>query len=105
MARPVRINVAGGWYHVTARGIERRLIFSDRRDYEHFLELLGAMAERYGVQVHAYVLMGNHYHLLVRTPEAVKAVVERNRGERWADFSDWHGDWGRDLGLYGIAAG
>lgn len=52
------MDVAGGWHHVTARGMERRTIFADRRDYEHILESLGAMAERYRVQVHAHVLMG-----------------------------------------------
>ena len=70
MARPVRVNVEGGWYHVTARGIERRAIFEDGRDHKHFLELLSSMAERYGVEIHAYALMGNHYHLLIRTPHA-----------------------------------
>ena len=70
MARPVRVDVEGGWYHVTARGIERRAIFEDVRDHEHFLELLPAMGERYGVEIHGYVLMGNHYHLLIRTPNA-----------------------------------
>lgn len=70
MARPVRIDVKGGWYHVTARGIERRAIFEDKRDHEHFLELLSAMRERYAVEIHAYALMGNHYHLLIRTPHA-----------------------------------
>jgi REP element-mobilizing transposase RayT len=61
MARPVRVDVEGGWYHVTARGTERRVIFADVRDHEHFLELVSALGERYGVEVHAYVLMGNHY--------------------------------------------
>ena len=70
MARPVRVDVAGGWYHVTARGIERRRIFEDRRDHAHFVEVLAAMGARYGVELHAYVLMGNHYHLLIRTPQA-----------------------------------
>ncbi|MBU1695096.1 MAG: transposase [Verrucomicrobia bacterium] len=70
MARPVRVDVEGGWYHITARGIERRTIFEDPRDHEHFLELLPALRERYGVELHAYVLMGNHYHLLIRTPHA-----------------------------------
>ena len=70
MARPLRVNVRGGWYHVTARGLERRQIFSSERDHEHFLELLEEMWKRYGVEVHAYALMGNHYHLLLRTPEA-----------------------------------
>ena len=70
MARPLRVNVKGGWYHVTARGIERRAIFEEPRDYEHFLELLKELGGRYAVEIHAYCLMGNHYHLLIRTPEA-----------------------------------
>jgi REP element-mobilizing transposase RayT len=55
---------------VTARGIERRAIFETERDNRHFLELLEEITERYRVQVHAYALMGNHYHLLIRTPQA-----------------------------------
>lgn len=57
-----------GWYHVTARGLERRSIFRTDRDNEHFLELLEEMSERYAVEVHAYCLMTNHYHLVIRTP-------------------------------------
>jgi REP element-mobilizing transposase RayT len=70
MSRPLRVDVKDGWYHVTARGIERRTIFGEGRECEHCLELLEEMSERYGVEVHAYALMGNHYHLLVRTPRA-----------------------------------
>jgi putative transposase len=70
MARPLRVDVAGGWYHVMARGIERRAIFADARDHEHFLELLAELGPRYGIEAHAYVLLGNHYHLLIRTPLA-----------------------------------
>ncbi len=43
-----------------SRGIERRVIFLDDSFRLHFLELLGDMSERFGVEVHAYVLMGNH---------------------------------------------
>jgi REP element-mobilizing transposase RayT len=46
------------------------LVSAIAREYEHFLELLEALRERYGVEVHAYALMGNHYHLLIRTPRA-----------------------------------
>jgi putative transposase len=70
MARPLRIDVQDGWYHTMSRGIERRVIFWDTRYYEHFLELLGEMSERYQVQVHAYALLPNHYHLILRTPQA-----------------------------------
>ena len=70
MARPLRINVADGWYHITNRGIDRHRIFDDDRDYKHFLDLLSAMSARFVVRVHAYVLMSNHYHLLIQTPGA-----------------------------------
>jgi len=70
MSRPLRIDLPHGWYHVTARGLERRAIFKVDRDRVHFLELVGAVVERFGVVVHAYVLMDNHYHLMVETPAA-----------------------------------
>ena len=70
MARPPRIERPGAWYHVTSRGTERRRIFNDDRDHRHFCELLEQMVSRFGVQLHAYVLMTNHYHLLLETPQA-----------------------------------
>ena len=70
MARPLRINIPDGWYHVMSRGIEKRDIFTDNRDREHFLELLDKAVTQFGVLLHAYVLMGNHYHLLLQTPAA-----------------------------------
>jgi REP element-mobilizing transposase RayT len=65
-----------------SRGIERRTIFVDEAYGLRFLELLGEMSERYGVEVHAYVLMGNHYHLLLRTPEA-----NASRAMQWLNLS------------------
>ena len=202
MARPVRVAVAGGWYHITARGIERRAIFADARDHAHFLDLLPALRERYGLgkasnraearglaplareavqrrlkqlqdcpwsSYGAYagcrpapdwltteVLLarsGGHqaYRRYVRqfvargacpegleglglrlalgsaafleqmkgwvgrvtkeqparqqvlkrvTVAQVVALVERQRGEAWAEFAQRHGDWGRELVLY-----
>ena len=61
MARPLRIDREGGWYHVYSRGIERRAIFKHDRAREHFKELLQESVERFRVLIHAYVLMGNHY--------------------------------------------
>ncbi len=86
MARPLRIDVEGGWYHVMSRGIERRVIFLDDSFCLHFLDLLGEMSERFGVEVHAYVLMGNHYHLILRTPGA-----NASRAMQWLNvsFSAW----------------
>ena len=67
MARPLRIEMAGGWYHVTARGNERKRVFRDDKDRVRFLELLEEWVERFGMRLHGYVLMENHYHLLVET--------------------------------------
>ena len=57
MARPLRIEYEGAFYHITARGNEKGAIFKEKRDYERFLDLLGRMHERYGILIHAYVLM------------------------------------------------
>jgi REP element-mobilizing transposase RayT len=70
MARALRIHWPGGRYHVTARGNERREIFRDDRDRQHFLDVLAQLPARFGTRLHAYVLMPNHYHLLLETPEA-----------------------------------
>jgi len=70
MARPLRIDLKDGWYHVSSRGNERRAIYRDDRDRRRFLELVGEGVEQYGILIHAYVLMDNHYHLVVETPRA-----------------------------------
>ena len=70
MARPIRIEVEGGLYHVTSRGNARQNIYSDREDYQIFLQILSDVVDRYGWIIHAYCLMPNHYHLLVETPQA-----------------------------------
>jgi REP element-mobilizing transposase RayT len=70
MTRPLRIQFRGAWYHVTSRGNERRDIFSDDTDRGRFLEILADSAAIYGTQIHAYVLMTNHFHLVVHTPQA-----------------------------------
>jgi REP element-mobilizing transposase RayT len=70
MARPLRLQLADAWYHVTARGLERREIFTREEHYVHFLELLSEWVPRFRLGLHAYVLMPNHVHLVVSTPEA-----------------------------------
>jgi putative transposase len=69
MARPLRILVAGGWYHVMNRGHRRSDLFPGDADRQRFLRLLAALPERFGVEIYAFVLMDNHYHLLLRTPQ------------------------------------
>ncbi len=70
MARALRIERPGGRYHVTARGNERKAIYYCDSDRVHFLQLLAEATQQFGIRVHAYVLMDNHYHLLIETPEA-----------------------------------
>lgn len=69
MARPLRIEFPGAVYHVTSRGNARADIFEDDTDRTLFLTILAAVVDRYNWLCHAYCLMGNHYHLLIETPE------------------------------------
>ena len=69
MARQLRIDYAGAWHHVMNRGRRKESIFRNVEDYYDFLRLLSVAHQRYGIEINAYCLMGNHYHLLVRTPE------------------------------------
>jgi putative transposase len=68
MPRSPRIEYEGAQYHVMCRGDHQEAIFKDDKDREMFLETLGEMCERSGIVIYSYVLMGNHYHLLVETP-------------------------------------
>lgn len=70
MARQIRIEYEDAWYHVTCRGNERREIFAVDFDREKFLKILAVSIEQYNVELHAYVLMRNHFHLVVKTREA-----------------------------------
>ncbi|MDY0222185.1 MAG: transposase [Desulfobacterium sp.] len=70
MARALRIEFEGACYHVLSRGNNRCPIFQSRKDYQDFLELLEEMSDRFSIIIYAYVLMGNHYHLLLKTMEA-----------------------------------
>ncbi|HCX33555.1 MAG TPA: addiction module toxin RelE [Rhodocyclaceae bacterium] len=69
MSRPLRIEFPGALYHVTSRGDRREDIFEDDEDRSAFLSILGQVAQRFNWVCCAYCLMGNHYHLLVRTPD------------------------------------
>ena len=64
----LRILFSDAFYHVTARGNERKAVFKNKRDRVKFLEYLESANERYHAVIHAYCLMGNHYHLLLQTP-------------------------------------
>lgn len=70
MARPIRVEYPDAVYHVTARGNERKAIYRDDADRQRYLETVEEAVERFGLVIHAYCLMPNHYHLLIQTPRA-----------------------------------
>lgn len=78
MARPLRIEYPGAFYHITARGNEQKDIFRDDRDRERFLGYLETAVGRYKAVIHVYCLMSNHYHLLLSTPEGNLSQIMRH---------------------------
>jgi len=68
MGRPLRVEYPGALYHITSRGNERKKIYLDESDRVKFLEILREYHDRYGILIHSYVLMDNHYHLILETP-------------------------------------
>jgi REP element-mobilizing transposase RayT len=70
MPRALRIEYEGAIYHVMSRGDRREAIFNDDADRKRFVETLGEACTKTDWQVHAYCLMGNHFHLVVETPNA-----------------------------------
>ncbi len=69
MSRPLRIEFAGAFYHVTSRGNGRKSIYRDGEDRSSFLQVLHKVNQRCHWLCHAYCLMDNHYHLIIETPE------------------------------------
>ena len=63
MARPLRIEFQGAYYHIIQRGIERKPIFPTETDKNKFLYYVDLAFRKYGVLIHVFVLMDNHYHL------------------------------------------
>jgi len=78
MARQLRIEYAGAFYHVSSRGNLKEMIFFEDRDREKFLEILKRTKETFCYLLHAYVLMKNHYHLLLETPQANLSRIMQN---------------------------
>ena len=70
MARPIRIELAGGVYHVTSRGDRREDIYADDRDRRLWLNIFRETCQRFNWSCHAWCLMGNHYHVLIETIDA-----------------------------------
>ena len=77
MARPLRLELAGGLYHVTSRRDRGEAIYTDDEDREKWLEILGNVCSRFNWRCHAYCQMDNHYHIVIET-----AVANLSKGMR-----------------------
>ncbi|HEC02306.1 MAG TPA: hypothetical protein ENI81_02120 [Phycisphaerales bacterium] len=82
MARPLRIEYPGAFYHVMNRGHRGEPIITDVRDKQRFISCLSRMAGQFNVLVHGYCLMTNHYHLILETPEG-----NLSRALQWVNVS------------------
>ena len=82
MGRPLRIEFENAVYHITSRGNERKKIYRDDGDKERFLGLLEDYKNRYNFLIHCFVLMDNHYHLVIETlrPNLIKIMHGLNSG-------------------------
>jgi REP element-mobilizing transposase RayT len=90
MARQLRIQYPGAYYHVTCRGNERNRIFKDDDDRRRFLGLLDESLETYQVVLYAYVLMDNHFHLVVQTMRANLSEFMRRFNICYTGWFNYH---------------
>ena len=86
MARPLRIEAAGMWYHVMSRGVLRKAIFACDEDYQRFLENLVDNCDKFNVEIHSYILMPNHYHFFLKTNEA---NISRFMHRQLTAYTNW----------------
>jgi REP element-mobilizing transposase RayT len=89
MARPLRIEYPGALYHVTSRGNAKQAIYLSDSDYEDFLDVLCGVVRRYNWLIHAYCLMGNHYHLMVETPDGNLSAGMRQLNGVYTQKFNW----------------
>ena len=91
MARPLRIEYPGAFYHVSSRGNESKDIFRDEKDRGRFLSYLESAVIRYKALIHAYCLMNNHYHLLISTPAGnLSQIIRHINGAYTVYFNKRH---------------
>lgn len=91
MARPLRIQYEGAFYHVISRGNGGSFLYRSDKEKEHFIELLGKGAERYEVEVYAYCVLGTHYHLLIQTLKANLSGFMHYLGSSYANYAAYMG--------------
>jgi putative transposase len=87
MPRRARLSIPGIPWHIIQRGNNRTACFYAEEDYRRYLGTLREQAEKHGCQVHAYVLMTNHVHLLI-TPEREESagLLMKHLGQRYVQY-------------------
>jgi hypothetical protein len=91
MARPLRIEIAGGLYHATSRGDRQEAVFRADPDRRDSLALLGAVGDRFNWRCHSYCEMTKHYHVVVATPDAnLSKGVRQFNGVSTQQFNRHH---------------
>jgi putative transposase len=89
MSRPLRIQLPGLTYHVTARGVRRTAIYLDDVDRRRFLAILADVVARFALRCHAYCEMTNHYHLAITTADANLSRAMRQLNGDYASWWNW----------------
>jgi len=91
MARQLRIEFPGAFYHITSRGNDRKAVFQTYRDREKFLSYIQSATDRYGAVIHVYCLMENHYHLFIETPSGnLSRIMHHINGAYTTYFNTKH---------------
>jgi len=98
MPRKLREDYDGAWHHVLNRGVAKSTVFRDGADREVFLRFLGEAAHRAALEVHGYCLLGNHYHLLIRSRDGRLSEGMRWLGGRYTQHVNY--SLGRDGPLF-----
>ncbi len=98
MARRPRVDFPGAWHHVMNRGVDHQAIFRTDEDRRSFLLYVAQASLKFGVEIHAYCLLDNHYHLLVRSRDGDLSGAMKHVGQKYTQhFNRRHG---RDGALF-----
>ena len=89
MARPLRIQYPGAMYHIISRGNGRMTIYHSEKDWKKFIRFMERVTEKYNWVIHAYCLMGNHYHMLLETPDANMVPGMKQLNQFYSQFYNW----------------
>lgn len=91
MPRQARKISSSGFYHLIQRGIGKQIIFEDNYDYGYFLKLLARIKQDNSFELHAYCLMENHFHLLIRTSQSISEIMRKLSSEYASYYNKKYG--------------